>query len=207
MSWQEFTGKSVKEAVSKACEELATDEALLEVEVLEESTRGFLGIVGQKDARIRARKRDLLKAVLEYEEEPAVQQRKPEEPAEQFVAEAQVPDEDIGEFPLSTRPSEPEADSPFLEEACTVLKEILQRMQVEAEVEASMLEGAIYLDIKGDGSGLLIGKKGQTLDALQYVVNKIINKESVPVKRWKSSLTPRSIDCASAKISGKSRSR
>ena len=41
------------------------------------------------------------------------------------------------------------------------------------------MEGAaIYLNIKGDGSGLLIGKKGQTLDALQFLVNKIINKDN-----------------------------
>lgn len=187
MSWQEFTGKTVKEAIAKACEELAVDEALLDVEVLEESTRGFLGIVGQKDARIRVRKRDLLKAVLEAEPEESVPaQPEPEEASEQIVSDALFLQSEPPEPPeppeVSEVPprSEPVPDSPFLEDARTVLKEILQRMQVEAEVEASMLEGSIYLDIKGDGSGLLIGKKGQTLDALQYLVNKIINKESVP---------------------------
>jgi len=59
MSSYEFTGKSVKEAIARACEELNLDEELLEVEVLEESTRGFLGIVGQRDARVRVRKRDV----------------------------------------------------------------------------------------------------------------------------------------------------
>jgi spoIIIJ-associated protein len=180
MSWQEFSGKTVKEAISKACEELVTDEALLDVEVLEESTRGFLGIVGQKDARIRVRKRDLLKAVLEAEQEPEAEQGEPEQSSEQIVSDSIFMEEETQEPPQKEVPSEPVEDSPFLGEAHTVLKEILQRMQVEAEVEASMHETAIYLDIKGDGSGLLIGKKGQTLDALQYVVNKIVNRESVP---------------------------
>ncbi len=68
MSVYEFTGKSVKDAIAKACEELSTEEALLDVEVLEESTRGFLGIVGQRDARVRVRKRDILKEVMEVQE-------------------------------------------------------------------------------------------------------------------------------------------
>ena len=63
MSSYEFTGKSVKEAIARACEELNLDEELLEVEVLEESTRGFLGIVGQRDARVRVRKRDIPRQV------------------------------------------------------------------------------------------------------------------------------------------------
>ena len=58
--------------------------------------------------------------------------------------------------------------------------QILSKIPVDAEVESSIESGAIYLNIKGDGSGLLIGKKGQTLDALQFLVNKIINKENAP---------------------------
>ncbi len=67
MSHMEFTGKTVRDAIAKACEELEVDEALLEVEVLEESARGFLGLVGHRNARVRVRKRDVLKEVLEVE--------------------------------------------------------------------------------------------------------------------------------------------
>ena len=70
MSHNEFTGKTVKEAIEKACQELGVEETLLEVQVVAESTRGFLGLVGQKDARIRVRKRDILKEVMEAEEAP-----------------------------------------------------------------------------------------------------------------------------------------
>jgi spoIIIJ-associated protein len=175
MTSYEFTGRSVKEAIAKACEELNVDEALLEVDVLEESTRGFLGIVGHRDARVRVRRRNILKEVMEVEEHrppeaaapPDVPQEEEEPPAEPEVEEEAPPRQLIDA-------------APFLDEARTVLEGMLQRIPVEAEVSASVSDGAVYLDIKGDGSGLLIGKKGQTLDALQFLVNKIINKANPP---------------------------
>lgn len=188
MSSYEFTGKSIKEAVAKACEELNTEEALLEVEVLEESTRGFLGIVGQRDARVRVRKRNILKEVMEVEDTRASEFEDAEDSA------SEEPFESIEEpYHLASRSADEESDRDAeeadhdaeevpaaLEEARTVLVDILQRMPVEAEVRASMAGNAVYLDIKGDGSGLLIGKKGQTLDALQFLVNKIVNKTAPP---------------------------
>jgi len=193
MSSREFTGKSVKEAIAKACEELKLDEALLEVEVLEESTRGFLGIVGQRDARIRVRKRNILQEVMQARPAPASAEQKETTatgPPEHEVPEDEYPEFASAEFdsiPDSEPiPKRPEATVPtqeqesYLAEASRVLKEILQRIPVESEVEASVMEGAIYLDIKADGSGLLIGKKGQTLDALQFLVNKIVNRENAP---------------------------
>jgi spoIIIJ-associated protein len=53
------------------------------------------------------------------------------------------------------------------------LNEIIERMGVKASVGAQREEGQILLEIKGDGSGLIIGKHGQTLDALQYIMNKL----------------------------------
>ena len=62
-------------------------------------------------------------------------------------------------------------------QAKSVLAEILERMSVETEVNSEMMDQAVYLDIKGTCSGLLIGKQGQTLDALQFLVNKIVNRQ------------------------------
>ena len=53
------------------------------------------------------------------------------------------------------------------------LGEILELMGIKAYVEAQEEEGKLLLEIKGDGGGLIIGKHGQTLDALQYIMNKI----------------------------------
>ena len=63
MSSYEFSGKTVKEAVEKACAELQVDESALDVEVLEECSRGFLGLVGQRDARVRVTTRESIHEV------------------------------------------------------------------------------------------------------------------------------------------------
>ena len=57
-----------------------------------------------------------------------------------------------------------------------VLENILQRFGAESRIEASEDDECITLNIKGDGSGILIGRKGQTLDAFQYLVSKIIHR-------------------------------
>jgi spoIIIJ-associated protein len=62
------------------------------------------------------------------------------------------------------------------EQAAQVLREILERMQVDAEVSAFDDGDRIILDAHGPESGLVIGKKGATLDALQYVINRIVFK-------------------------------
>jgi spoIIIJ-associated protein len=182
MSSYEFTGKTVKEAVSKACDELGVEEVLLDVEVLEESSKGFLGLVGHREARIKVRKRDILKEVMEVQE-AAPAKRKQQPPA--AAAETKLRPEPVHtevepESEEKESSGQPPVPSPHLDEARKVLQAILERIPVEAEVQASMDRDAIYLNIIGDGSGLLIGKKGQTLDALQYLVNKIINKSNPP---------------------------
>ena len=53
---------------------------------------------------------------------------------------------------------------------------LLERMGVKTEVEGFLKEGAIYLDIKGDQGGILIGKHGRTLESLQMLVNRMVNK-------------------------------
>ena len=55
-------------------------------------------------------------------------------------------------------------------------KELALRMGVEAEVEAFLKEGILYVDIRGDEKGTLIGKYGRTLDSLQIIINRMVNK-------------------------------
>ncbi|MEJ2365032.1 MAG: RNA-binding cell elongation regulator Jag/EloR, partial [Deltaproteobacteria bacterium] len=67
-------------------------------------------------------------------------------------------------------------DLSSLEEAKEILENILTHFQIPSTVEANWVENRIKLDISSNGSGLLIGKRGQTLHSLQYIVNKMFNR-------------------------------
>jgi len=69
-----------------------------------------------------------------------------------------------------------------LEEWVQIARELmaglLKKMGIETEVEGSIKEGDIYLDIKSDEGGILIGKHGRTLESLQVLVNRMVNKQA-----------------------------
>jgi len=67
-------------------------------------------------------------------------------------------------------------DDNGLKIAKETLENILSLIPVDTTVSAEQTDGKIALTIEGDKSGLLIGRKGKTLDALQYIVNKVVNK-------------------------------
>jgi len=70
-----------------------------------------------------------------------------------------------------------QAGEGMMEDAANVLKTILSKMGVDHEVVASETDERITLEVTGPETGLVIGKKGQTLDSLQYMVNKIVSKK------------------------------
>nr|MBP7322713.1 protein jag [Deltaproteobacteria bacterium] len=67
------------------------------------------------------------------------------------------------------------------EEKCARAQAFLQGMlknaQIPADVSSRLTNNKIFLSISGDGTGLLIGKRGQTLDSIQFIVNKVVNRE------------------------------
>ena len=69
-------------------------------------------------------------------------------------------------------------DDTSLEEAREILENILAHIQIPTTVQATWAEDRIKLDISSNGSGLLIGKRGQTLQSLQLIVNKIYNRQA-----------------------------
>ncbi|SFD71260.1 spoIIIJ-associated protein [Lentibacillus persicus] len=64
-----------------------------------------------------------------------------------------------------------------VEEAETFLKEVIQNMNVEAEVSTTVVENHVTFDLSGEKIAVLIGKRGQTLNAIQYLVQLAINKD------------------------------
>ena len=128
--------------------------------------------MGGKKAKIRAVNDGEKSAAPAQKARPAVHSRvtvpaaitKTPEPLEGKVAA--IPDQAIA------------ADNdgePAPEKARRLLEGILTRMQISSPVDAEETEDAIILNIRGDGSGLLIGKRGQNLDAIQYIVNKAVH--------------------------------
>jgi spoIIIJ-associated protein len=104
-------------------------------------------------------------------------------PADQLEIEI-VSHGSSGIFGIGTRnakilvsPKEAE-DATALEEAKEILENILAHIQIPATVEATWEENRIRLDITSNGSGLLIGKRGQTLHSLQFIVNKMFNRSA-----------------------------
>jgi spoIIIJ-associated protein len=144
----ETEGKTIEEAISKACEELGVSREDLDIDVLANGSSGFLGLVGAKNAKIRATLKE-----------------KPE------VSTPEV------------SPSSVPSGAQVAETAKKTLSDLLRLLEIEASIELQEDSERILLNIKGDGSGLLIGRKGQTLDALEYLVNKIVHKEAEDKKR------------------------
>ncbi|MGA2957066.1 MAG: RNA-binding cell elongation regulator Jag/EloR [Thermodesulfobacteriota bacterium] len=144
----ETEGKTIEEAISKACEELKVSREDVDIDVLANGSTGFLGLVGAKNAKIRATLKE-----------------RPEVPTP--------------EASLSSVPS----GAQVAETAKKTLSDLLRLLEIEASIELKEDSERILLNIKGDGSGLLIGRKGQTLDALEYLVNKIVHKGAEDKKR------------------------
>lgn len=76
-------------------------------------------------------------------------------------------------------PTEPEEDLKVIEDhpSISFLKDLIKEMGLEADVTGKMGEEAIYLNIQGKDSGTIIGKRGQTLDAVQYLTSLVVNKD------------------------------
>jgi spoIIIJ-associated protein len=148
----EAEGSSIDEAIAAALARLGVERERVEVEILANATRGFLGF-GSQPARVRATLRARLDA--------------PEHAPQAAVQDATPP---------------PAADT-TLQRARDVLSEIIRLIGTPGQVETVRDAAGDGLVIQGDPSGLLIGRGGQTLDALEFVVNRIVGHEDAEAPR------------------------
>jgi Predicted RNA-binding protein len=123
MKFVEKSGKSVEEALRLALIELEASREQVDIEVLEEGAKGFLGI-GAKDSRIRVTKRNNV-----------------------------------------------------IDTARNFLSSILKEMKINTELEFEQIGEVLNINMIGEDMAILIGKRGQTLDSLQYLVSLVVNKE------------------------------
>jgi spoIIIJ-associated protein len=103
------------------------------------------------------------------------------QPVETPVPAAQAVDEEGGEGGPARRSANLDEQS---QEAHRLVRDVLDLMGEKAETVVSSDPESIHIDIKGDGSGILIGRHGQTLDAMEYMINRLVSrriKDAVPV--------------------------
>ncbi len=161
LTTKEFRGKTVDDAIAKALAELGLEREEVSVELVERGKSGFLGI-GAADAVVR----------VSYEGPEAEPAPEPAKPAPKAAAPKA---EKTAETPKKTR-------RPTGEQAAQTeefLSGLLERMGVQADIEITPRKGGgLDVNLTGSGIGAVIGRRGETLDAIQHLTNYAVNRGS-----------------------------
>ena len=176
MEYREFTAKNLDDAITEACETLMVTSDRLDYEVVSSGSSGFLGIAS-KPAVIKARIKEEAPEVEEVKAEPK-KEEKPE-------VKKEVKKEEKKEAPKEEVKAEKKASSningdELVAKANAFLKDVFGEMNMEVNLNSKFNDKENILDVElsGDEMGVLIGKRGQTLDSLQYLISLVVNRET-----------------------------
>lgn len=164
MNSVEAEGRTIEEAIAAALQLLRAERDRVEIEILSQATKGFLGIGGKK-ARVRATLRVALSA-RPVEPEPTPVRARTERGRRTDTFPRDTEDDDEAALPSKETG----------EKANTMLKEVLRLMGMEATPSLALRDGEAIISITGPAANTLIGHRGQTLDALEYLLNRIITR-------------------------------
>ena len=185
------SAKTVDDAITEALIQLGVTSDRLEYEVIEKGSAGFLGI-GMKQAVIEARRKPEPKE--EKVEEPVVEEPVKAEPKKVEAVQPQKaasekkadePQKDAFEKAVEKEAKEEvkketklvEVQPQTIKAVEDFLKNTMKAMDMEVELKTEIdQDGALCVDMSGEHMGILIGKRGQTLDSLQYLANRVANK-------------------------------
>ena len=169
MSYIDVTGKTEEEAISKALAQLGMDRDDVSVEILERAKSGFLGI-GSSPAKVR------VSYELDVAEEPEVPQAKPAEKKPVEKKPEGKPEPAPEQKP--EQPAAPVSETEDAERIRAFLTGLLEHMDSNAVPHCWKDEGNTYkVDLVGDDLGYLIGRRGDTLDAIQHLTNYTVNRD------------------------------
>lgn len=180
MDYTEKWGVDIEEAVRLALLDLKCSRDEVEVTVLEEPTKGFLGI-GAKLAKVRVEK--IKPAVEEKKPEPKAEKKEPkhkERKSKEKKTHEKKSQESKEDKNVNLALDDVDEDSlKEVEdhEALTFLKDITDKMGLNLNFNAKAGDGIVYLEMNGQDSRTVIGKRGQTLDAIQYLTSLVVNKD------------------------------
>ena len=160
-----LSAKTLDDAITEALVQLGVTSDRLDYIVVEKGSEGFLGI-GRKQAVIKARRKQEEKPVEEVvKEEPKV-----EEPAREEKPEVKSAPKKEAEL-AKVEPQTIETCEKFIYDVMNAMG--MEDVKVTSAVDE---EGALSISMEGSNMGILIGKRGQTLDSLQYLTNRVANK-------------------------------
>ncbi len=164
----EFEGKNIDQAVEKACDSVKIPKGKLKYDVLSYGSSGIFGLVGSKKARIRVILQQPLETVA------AKKDQKTLEPRERLEMETPPPE--------NTDPGSGHQEDLALNELAAwgeeALKRIVNSITPDTQIDVASDSEEILYNVRGGNSALLIGKRGQTLEAIQHLVEKIIHRKT-----------------------------
>ncbi len=155
----EFEGKNIDKAILKATQELCIEKSELKYEVISYGSTGIFGFVGVKKAKIKVIKPKPGKTIS--------------------IEKEIVPDSNDKKEAKEKKIKDVVEDSELTELAVEFLKKIIDFITSDTTIKLESYENdEIKLNVSGGKSGIMIGKRGQTLEAIQYLVEKAVNKKS-----------------------------
>ena len=203
-SWLEFEGKSVDAALKKAGKELRLPQEKLKHEILFAGKSGIFGLVGAKNARIRVvdpsssggdnsgfqNDKELIDSLMEetFSDKPAQEKKRaPSRPAPRSAPRStprSTPRSAPSPAPSQSAASVKTEDlaSDFDENGLVVGQEVLQRIvdliTVDAQISLTRQKNRVLFNVEGGNPAVMIGKRGQTLKAMQHIVEKVVRKST-----------------------------
>lgn len=165
----EKTGKTVEEAIQAAVEELGVDKDELDVEILETPTKRLFGLFGETPAKIRASVKEVAPPVVVEEEPVHTEEIIQPEPTIEPVLEPSPVEES----------SEPFDRDKVIDAAENFLHDVFETMELDVVMKITDdAEEGCLIELSGKGLGILIGRRGQALDSLQYLLNLAVNRKN-----------------------------
>jgi len=179
MEFIDVSAKTIEDAIAKGVAQLAEDgQELVETKVLEQPSNGFLGI-GRKPAVVRLfftamAKTATVEEVAQAEEQSVAVASKPVATTETEVQETAAVEV---EEKHSKKELSKEDQQEIAEKGKQFLDDMFTQMGLKVVIEKMMTKDKITFQVHGEELGILIGKHGQTLDAIQYLTNLVAHKD------------------------------
>ena len=181
----EYAAKSVDSAIQEGLQQLGVTLDQVEVEILHEGSRGILGI-GAIDARVRLTIKAMSAATDAHPTSSEATEAEP--PSSASAEEPAKVDSSLDDSMPATQPTdEVENNTELADIAYDLLSQMLQHMGIHADIKVSWLdspdesERLLNLNVVGGDLGVLIGRNGETLAHIQYLVRLMVNQE---LHRW-----------------------